>query len=67
MDSVLMHEVIPQTAEIERSRKVCMHVLGPVRNDMRVIRSATALIEAGYAVSIVDIEEEGNQPVINTL
>jgi len=40
-----------------------MHVLGSARNDVRVMRSATALLEAGFAVSIVDIEEKRNQPV----
>ena len=39
--------------------KVAMHVLGAAATDPRVLREATALIEAGYAVSIVDIEEEG--------
>src|SRR5436853_7291137 len=40
--------------------KVGMHVLGAAATDPRVLREATALIEAGYAVSIVDIEEEGS-------
>ena len=40
--------------------KVGMHVLGAAATDPRVMREATVLIEAGYAVSIVDIEEEGN-------
>jgi glycosyltransferase involved in cell wall biosynthesis len=38
--------------------KVCMHVLGTARNDVRVMRSATALLEAGFIVSIVDIAEK---------
>ncbi len=42
--------------------KVGMHVLGAAATDPRVLREATALVEAGYAVSIVDIEEEGNHP-----
>jgi len=40
--------------------KVCMHVLGTASTDARVMRAATALVEAGYAVSLVDIEDEGN-------
>jgi glycosyltransferase involved in cell wall biosynthesis len=36
--------------------RVCMHVLGAARTDGRVMRAATALAEAGFAVSIVDIE-----------
>jgi glycosyltransferase involved in cell wall biosynthesis len=42
--------------------KVSMHVLGAAATDPRVLREATALVEAGYAVSIVDIEEEGSHP-----
>jgi len=44
------------------SIKVCMHVLGIARTDARVMREATALVEAGFAVSIVDIEVEGTRP-----
>lgn len=40
------------------ARRVCMHVLTAVRTDARVMRSATALQEAGYAVSVVDIVDE---------
>lgn len=40
--------------------KVCMHVLTTASTDARVMRAATALVEAGYAVSLVDIEDEGN-------
>jgi glycosyltransferase involved in cell wall biosynthesis len=43
--------------------KVCMHVLAAARNDRRVMREALALVEAGYAVSIVDVEGQRNQPV----
>ncbi|MDQ2716372.1 MAG: glycosyltransferase family 4 protein [Chloroflexota bacterium] len=35
---------------------VCMHVLGPARSDVRVMREATTLRAAGYDVSIVDVE-----------
>src|SRR4051794_17298306 len=37
-----------------------MHVLGTAATDPRVLREAAALVEAGYDVSIVDIEEEGH-------
>jgi len=40
-----------------------MNVLSTVRFDVRVLREATALRDAGYAVSIVDIEGANNQPV----
>jgi glycosyltransferase involved in cell wall biosynthesis len=36
--------------------RICMHVLGPARTDARVMREAIALRNAGFAVSIVDIE-----------
>jgi len=35
-----------------------MHVLGKARTDVRAMRAATTLVEAGYPVSIVDIEGE---------
>jgi glycosyltransferase involved in cell wall biosynthesis len=42
--------------------KVCIHVLKEARDDVRAIRAATALIEAGYAVSVVDIEASSKVP-----
>src|SRR5947209_7922650 len=42
--------------------KVCMHVLEVVRTDYRVMREATALVEAGFEVSIVDIENDKARP-----
>ena len=42
--------------------KVCMHVLEIGRTDYRVLREATALVEAGYDVSIVDVEPEHSRP-----
>ncbi len=41
---------------------VGMHVLGKARTDGRVLREAAALIEAGLAVSIVDVEDQGDRP-----
>lgn len=38
--------------------KVCMHVLGIAREDVRAKRAANALMHAGYEVSIIDIESE---------
>jgi len=37
-----------------------MHDLGAAATDPRVLREAVALVEAGYSVSIVDIEEKEN-------
>jgi glycosyltransferase involved in cell wall biosynthesis len=39
-------------------RKVSMHVLTTFRTDPRVMRSAIALKEAGYAVSVIDIVDQ---------
>jgi glycosyltransferase involved in cell wall biosynthesis len=41
--------------------KVCMHVLTTASNDARVMRAATALVAAGYAVSVVDIADVGSR------
>jgi glycosyltransferase involved in cell wall biosynthesis len=43
--------------------KVCMHVLGPARNDVRVMREAVTLVRSGYAVYIVDVENPGHLPI----
>lgn len=40
-----------------------MHVLNPACTDGRVMRAATALVEKGFAVDIVDIEYERTQPI----
>jgi len=39
-----------------------MHVLGSAHTDVRVMRAATALAEAGFAVSVVDVECERARP-----
>ena len=57
------HPAIEEDVALEPSSiKVCMHVLEIVRTDPRVMREATALKEAGFAVSIVDVEEEHTRP-----
>lgn len=43
--------------------RVCMHVLGTARTDVRVMRAAAALVEAGFAITVVDIEWKRKQPV----
>lgn len=47
--------------------KVCMHVLGTAGadgrvKDARVMREATALLEAGFEVVVVDVADERNWP-----
>jgi len=43
--------------------KVCMHVRGVVRTDRRVLRAAIALMEAGFTITILDIEDDLTRPV----
>src|SRR5712691_7076300 len=43
--------------------KICMHVLGMVRVDGRVMREASGFVEAGFEVTIVDIESERTRPL----
>src|SRR6266571_372776 len=54
--------VIKDIAAISSPNKVCMHVLRDARNDVRAMRTASALIEAGFIVSIIDIESEHTRP-----
>ena len=42
--------------------RLCMHVRGVVRLDPRVMREATALRDAGFAVTILDFEEDLTRP-----
>ena len=44
-----------------------MHVLNPARTDERVLREASALADAGYAVTIVDVEHDATRPHEETL
>ena len=42
--------------------RLCMHVRGVVRLDHRVMREATALRDAGFAVTILDLEDDLTRP-----
>ncbi len=42
---------------------VCMHVREVARVDVRVLREARALVEEGYAVTIVDVERDRTVPL----
>ncbi|HZO76180.1 MAG TPA: glycosyltransferase family 4 protein [Ktedonobacteraceae bacterium] len=42
---------------------VVMNVLGTARTDVRVMRAANALVEAGFAVTVVDLEWQKRQPL----
>ncbi len=54
-------EVVAKT--LSAPTKVCMHVLGPARPDVRVMHEATALARSGYIVSVVDVESEIGLPI----
>ncbi len=54
--------VVQSATSAQSSIKVCMHVLGCARTDVRVMREATALVEAGFDVSIIDIEGDPALP-----
>jgi glycosyltransferase involved in cell wall biosynthesis len=40
-----------------------MHVLARGRTDVKIVRSSSALVEAGFAVSVVDVEIERDLPI----
>lgn len=47
--------------------KVCMHVVGIARTEVRVMRAATALADAGLSVSIIDVQGTQAQKVEETI
>jgi glycosyltransferase involved in cell wall biosynthesis len=59
--SVAKHSVDARNKP-SRTPSVCMHVLTTARTDQRVMREAIALVQAGYDVTIVDIERDESRP-----
>src|SRR5258708_11675502 len=59
VDRMLKKSAVTPCAPI----RVCMHVRGVVRTDGRVMREATALVEAGFTVTILDFEDDLTRPV----
>src|SRR5258708_7128167 len=59
VDRMLKKSAVTPCAPI----RVCMHVRGVVRTDGRIMREATALMEAGFAVTILDVEDDITRPV----
>lgn len=57
---------VPAALKLKEARhlngRVCMHVLGTARTDVRVMREATTLAQAGMEVVIVDIESDPTRP-----
>lgn len=52
-----------EAARTQSPIKVCMYVRGTAGTDVRVMREATALLAAGFDVSIVDVSHERPQLV----
>ena len=42
--------------------KVCMHVLRDACSDVRAIRAGTALVKAGFDVSMIDVQQDRSRP-----
>lgn len=54
---------VKDTARVKKPIKVCMHILRDASNDVRAIRSGTALTQQGYDVSIIDIKHDSTCPI----
>ncbi len=52
--------VIEDALSVKRPIKICMHYAH--KTDARVMRDATALVEAGFTVTIVDVESDHMRP-----
>src|SRR5438128_1083053 len=50
--------VKPENSTRHTTIRFCMHVLGTASTDVRVMREATVLAQAGMEVFIIDIEKE---------
>ncbi len=55
--------VVKDTTVTSLPIKVCMHIQGTARTEYRFMRNATALAEAGFAVSVVDVEADRSRSV----
>lgn len=58
VDTLKMPARPSQDKQRRAQTHICMHVLGTARTDVRVMREAVALVEAGYVVTVVDIESD---------
>src|SRR5258708_9154924 len=59
---IVESSVTGDTFSVREPIKVCMHLAERARTDARVMRDATALVEAGFAVTIVDVEGDRTRP-----
>ncbi len=48
--------------DVQKTVKVCIHVVRQARTDVRAMRAATALVAAGYEVCVIDVESEHTRP-----
>ena len=58
MNALAQTHDITVSQQARPTASVCMHVRGTARTDGRVLREAATLVQQGYAVTIVDIEQE---------
>ena len=57
-----MVKTVPETTPALSHIKVCMHVVRTSRTEARVMRDASALVQAGCEVTIVDVEDNDDYP-----
>lgn len=60
---VVKHKTPPE----EKPVKVCMHILMRGKNEVRAMRVGSALSEAGFAVSLIDVEPDRTLPAEETI
>ena len=68
---IMKVERTPETASVraadfaQPTRKVCIHLVkSALAEDVRTMRAARALVEAGFVVTIVDVEHEGKHALV---
>jgi glycosyltransferase involved in cell wall biosynthesis len=57
-ESTIKEEAVQKPSPL----KVCMHIRGVARLDVRVMRAATTLHKIGYSVSVIDLESDCTRP-----
>lgn len=50
-------------ARTRTAQHICMYGRGSIRADIRMMREATALAQAGYEVTVIDLEPDATRPV----
>ena len=62
MSTIQTSETTHEETVIFSSGKVCMYILSRARTGVRIMRAATALVEAGFEVTVIDVESEQGRP-----